>query len=97
MRLGPGRNVVPVGDQVVDRAQASGADVAEPRDLDRRGPPRKGQEAVVGGVTREVEEDVDPVRADPIRQRIVVQAGGFVPLARRRREPVGQVVATGPW
>ena len=96
VHLGPGGDWNAVGDQVVDRGQAGRADVADPRDLDRRGPARKDQQAVVGGVAREVEEDVDPVGADPLGERIVVQAGDFVPLARRRREPLGQVVATGP-
>ena len=56
----------------------------------------KTRSRLLGGVAREVEEDVDPVGADLRGERIVVEPDDVVPLVRRRREPVGQVVAVGP-
>ena len=62
IRLGPGRDLPAVGQQVVHGLQPRGAHVAGPGDLDRGRLAGEDQEAIFPGVARQVEKDIDAAK-----------------------------------
>ena len=73
-----------VGDQVVHRRQAGGPDVADPAHLQRGRLAGEDQEPLAG-VAGQVEEDVDPVGADLLGERLIAECPAFA--ARCRTPP----------
>ena len=76
------RDDMTVGKQAVHRRQAGRSLVADPGDLDRRRLAGKYRQPVVGGVSRQVEKDVDAVLPDLLRQPLVARAHRVAPLGR---------------
>ena len=68
-----------VRDPVVDRVEPGRVQIVEPRDLHGRGLAAEHAEPVVPGVAGDVDQDVDAVVADPLRDRRV---GGALHHAR---------------
>ncbi len=74
-----------IGEAEVDGGKAGGAEVAEGGELERCGFPGEEGEAVVGGVTGEVDEDVDAVLADQVGSLRVSERGDVAPVIGRDR------------
>ncbi len=83
---------MPIGQQVVDRLQAGGAHVAGPCDLDRRRLAGEDEEPVVTGMARQVEEDVDGVVANALRQPLVAPVADVPPCGGRAADAGGDVI-----
>ena len=86
------RNRDTVGEQVVDAKDAGGAEKSEPRRLHRRGLPREDRQAVVSGVARELDQDLDAVGADQGCRRFVADVDDAVPGGEARLDARGEVV-----
>ena len=81
-----------VGEAVVDGGEAGGAGVAEPGDLERGGFSGEEHEAAIGGVSGEVDEDVDFVLADLVEGVLVGEVGEGMPLVGGGAEAGGDFV-----
>ena len=81
-----------IGEQVVHDRQAGRSLIADPTDLNRRRLAGEDQQAVVSGVACKVEEDVDPVRPDLLRQPFVAHAGHIAPVGRGGLKAMSQAV-----
>lgn len=83
-----------VGEAVVDRGESGGIGITDPRGLHRRGAAREDEEAVVGGVAGEIDQDVERVAADEIGGSVVIEVGEVAPVfgvgAETRGETVGR-------
>ncbi len=71
---GAGRIGDGVGQAMVDALQSRRVEVVEPRELHRRWLRAEDREPVVPGVSGDVDQDVDTVVADPLRDRLVLRA-----------------------
>ena len=84
-----------VGEAVVDLGEAGGAGVGEPGELEGGGFLGEGAEAVVGHVHGDVDEDVDAVGADFLRELGVGELGDVVEVVGVLAELVGDGVGAG--
>ena len=91
-RLGIGEVI---GETVIDGVEAGDRGITQVGHLDRRGLAGEGEEAVAGGVTGEVDEDVDLVFMDGACEAGMVEAGGLAPLVGEGLEAAGRGV--GCW
>ncbi len=85
-----------IGEQVVHRRQPGRPFVADPGDLNRGRFAGEDQQPVAGRVSGQVEKDVDPVRADLLRQSLVAHAEYIAPLGRGRLKTTRRVVLEDP-
>ena len=69
-----------VDEPVIDLRHAGGVDVAKIADLDGGGSGAEGEEAIAGGVAGEIDEDVDLVDADLLRDLRVFQQRDVAPV-----------------
>jgi hypothetical protein len=91
---GPSRVEVGIGEAVVDGGQAGGCGHAEHAHLDRRRLASEDEQAIVGGVEGEVDENIDPVGADPVGELKIAQAGDAAPGAGKLLQLLGDTVGS---
>ena len=95
MSVDAGRIEIGIGEAVVDGGQAGGAGIAEQGDLDGGGFAGEDEQAVVGGVQGEVDEDVDLVVADLVGGLFVGEADDVAPVVGVGSESGGDGVGAG--
>ena len=78
------RDDVRVGDDVVVVGRAHRPGEAQPVDDDRRRPEREKGAAAVAGVAVHVDQDIDAVRADPLRRLLVGHLADVDPVLHGR-------------
>ncbi|HEX7055358.1 MAG TPA: hypothetical protein VF211_15655 [Burkholderiales bacterium] len=84
---------VPVADPVVDERRAAGVGIAEVHHLERRRPRGERPQAAALGVAGEVDQDVDAVAADLLRERAVRQVVHRLEAIGVPPDRLGDVVA----
>ena len=90
-----GRIEVRIGDAIVDRPKARRARIGQPRDLHGRRLAGEDQQAIVGHVHGQVDEDVDPVLADRCGHLLVVQSDDAPPAVGVAAQPLRDGIGTG--
>ena len=90
----PGGSAPRVGDAVIHARHPGRARKTEPVGLDGRGLARKRQQAVVGGVAAQVDENIDRVFAHEAREPCMVEIDRGAPVRAVRLQPLGIIVGT---
>jgi hypothetical protein len=87
-----GRDADVVREQVVHGVEAGPGRVAPGRHLDRRRLPSEHGQAVAGRVSRQIDQDVDPVRPDPRLQLVIRVGHALSPVRHPAPDRLGQPV-----
>jgi len=81
-----------VSQQVIHRRHAGGGEIAQPGNLHRRRFPGEHRQARSGGMAGQINQDINRVVMDALRQNCVTQAYATHPASKCRLHSFGQII-----
>jgi hypothetical protein len=76
-----------IGEEIIDRAQSGGIAIAHPGDRHRGRAAGKDAQAIAGGVSGQIDQDIDAIGTDALGQFVIAQS-------RRRYPAIDQATIT---